>query len=153
MPPTYPNVNDRAYSYSSIELDINGDFYYATKSINYSDNMEPGELRGQAQHALGRTAGDYKVDSVSIEMSREEWDILLQKLGDGFMLKSFNITVQYAEDNAATITDEIIGCRIKKPAYDNSQGPDPSMVKLDLHAMYIIHNGVVPFAFKRPEVA
>jgi hypothetical protein len=144
--PTYPNVNDRAYSYASIELDIDGDLYYASKSINYSDNMEPGELRGQSQHRLGRTAGDYKAEA-SLELSREEWEILRAKFGDGFMLRSFDIQVSYSEDNMPLITDEVVGCRIKKVDYSNSQGPDASMVKLDLDVTYIKHNGSVPFKF------
>jgi hypothetical protein len=150
--PSYPDINDRTYSFSSIELDVNGDLYTAFKSINYSDNMEPGELRGAAQHLLGRTAGDYKADG-SFEMSRAEFKLLKAKLGAGFMLVSFPVSVTYAENETSNIIhDELIGCRIKKVDYSNSQGPDPSMVKVDLHVTYIVHDGVIPFFMKRPSV-
>jgi hypothetical protein len=150
--PSYPEVNDRAYSYSSIEIAFGNDIYTAVKSINYSDNMEPGELRGTAQHMLGRTAGEYKADA-SCEMSLAAWEILKGKLGAGFLLKSMQITVSYGEPNVPLVQDEIIGVRIKKVGRDNAQGTEASMVKLEFHVMYIVHNGVIPFEFRRPGVA
>jgi hypothetical protein len=143
----YPEINNRTYSFSSIEADLDGDLYTAFKSINYSDSLEPGELRGTAVHRLQRTDGEYKAEA-SIEMSLEEADKLIQKLGNGFMLKAFKVTVQYAPDNMPVITDELIGCRLKKKDNSNSQGSDPSMVKFDLDPMYIIHNGKLPFVMK-----
>jgi hypothetical protein len=144
MPISNPEINNRTYDYSSIALDIAGETFVAAKAINYSDSMEPGELRGTASLRLARTDGDYKAEG-DLEMSLEEADALIQKLGDGFYQKSFNITVQYAQADKPVITDELIGCRLKKKANANSQGADPSMVKFDLDPFYIIHNGVKPF--------
>ena len=145
MPIAYPQVNNRTCDYSSIRFEIDGDQYVAAKSINYSDGMEPGELRGTASMRLARTDGDYKAEG-SIELSIEEAEKLLAKLGDGFYQKVFNAVVQYSFGaNPALITDEIIGIRLKKKDNANSQGADPSMVKFDLDPMYIIHNGRRPF--------
>ncbi len=141
---SFPDVNNRTYDYSSIKLDIDGDVYVAAKGINYSDSMEPGELRGTASLRLARTDGDYKAEA-SLEISLEDGMALIQKLGDGYMQKSFNFTVQYAQNDKPVIQDEIIGCRIKKADNSNSQGGDPSMMKFDLDPMYIIRNGVKPF--------
>lgn len=149
---SYPDVNNRAYSYSSVEIDINGDIFTAVKSINYSDGMEPGELDGTAQHMLGRTAGKYKAEC-NFDMSLAEFELMKNKLGDGFMLKSFDIKVQYAEnEDEQLVTDEIIGFRIKKADKSNASGPDPTMVKVEGHVIYIIHNGKIGFALKRPVV-
>lgn len=143
----YPEINNRTHSYASVEIDIDGDLYTAVKSINYNDGLEPGELRGTAVHRLQRTDGEYKADG-NIELSIAEADQLIQKLGNGFMLKAFKITVQYAPEGGTVITDELIGVRLKKKDNSNQQGSDPTMVKFDLDIMYIIHNGKLPFVMK-----
>jgi hypothetical protein len=143
----YPEINNRTYSYASVEIDVDGDLFTAVKSINYSDSLDPGELRGTAVHRLQRTDGEYKAEA-SMELSLEEGYRLIKKLGNGFMLKAVKVTVQYAPDNMPVITDEIIGCRIKKADNSNQTGADPSMIKFDLDPMYIIRDGVAPIIFK-----
>jgi hypothetical protein len=149
MAVSYPEVNNRTYSFASVEIDIDGTIYTAVKSINYSDSLEPGELRGTAVHALARTAGEYKAEA-SFEVSLAEAKLIREKVGDGYMLKSFPITVTFTEDNEETHKHELVGCRMKKNDNSNQSGSDPTMEKIDLHVMYIKRDGLLPMQLVRP---
>lgn len=151
MAVSYPEVNNRTYSYASVEIDIDGEIFTAVKSINYNDGLEPGELRGTAVHALARTAGEYKAEA-SLELSLAEAKRLRTKMGNGYMLKAFPVTVQFTEDNEETHKHELVGCRMKKNDNSNAAGSDPTMEKIDLHVMYIKRDGLLPIQLVRPQV-
>lgn len=134
-----PFVNGNLYSHASIEAKFNGN---ARKcgSINYNDKLEPGEVRGNAQEVLGTTAGKYSTGG-DVEMMLSEWERLKDDLGDNFGLKRFLITVQYAEDGAPVVQDELENVRITGVDNANSESTDGSKVKLTLHIMRIKRNG------------
>lgn len=92
---------------------------------------------------LGRTKGDLKAEG-SLTTYLEEWKELLDALGDGYMEKSFDITVSYAEDGRPTVTDKLRGCRIKKVEESHSQGTDGLTMKIDLHILWIEFGGKKP---------
>lgn len=139
----YPLINGHRYSYASIELDVEGKRFYGHKEISYSQELEPGEVRGAHSQILGRTKGELKPEA-SLTTYEEEWKEILDALGDGYMEKSLNVTVSYAESGRPTITDKLIGVRIKKVEKSHSQGGDALEVKLDLHPMWIEYNGKKP---------
>lgn len=147
-----PLINGNRYSFASIELRLLGQRYYGVKSINYSDSLEPGEVRGTDPQLIGRTRGKYSADA-SIEMYLREFDDFSSKLASlaasvglpsatGYMEVPFDVIVSYAEDGAPVITHEIIGARIKKSDHSNTEGSDAISVKNDLHVMVIVKNGV-----------
>lgn len=147
----YPDINGHRYGFSSIEIDYAGLKIAGFKSINYSSSLDPGELRGNSAVVLGRTRGNFSSDA-SCEMYRLEFDNLKEKLAAiglatpgqmGFMEVSFPIIVSYCELSAANATvDTLVGVRIKKVDSSNAQGTDASTIKLDLHVMNILYNGV-----------
>lgn len=137
--PKYPLINGVRYSFASIEADVAGRTVLGMKEIAYTETLEPGEVRGTGSQLLGRTAGDYSVEP-SMTMYREEWDDLLDALGEGYLRKSFDVKVTYADEGAPTKTDRLVGCRIKSVEQSNSQGTDALEVKLDLHCMYLVRD-------------
>lgn len=139
----YPLINGVRHSYASIELDVNGKKFYGHREISYSQDLEPGEVRGAHAQLLGRTRGDLKAEG-SLTTYLGEWKKLLSALGNGYMEKSFDITVSYAEDGQPTVTDKLRGCRIKKVEESHSQGTDGLTVKIDLHIMWIEYDGKKP---------
>lgn len=141
--PSYPLVNGRRYSFASIEITANGKTYLGMKEVSYTDTCEPGEIRGTGQQLLGRTAGDYACEA-SMTPYREEADDLIESLGDGWMLKVFDVVVNYSEEGAPMKTDRIVGCRIKSSENNHSQGTDGLENPLELHPMYILRNGIAP---------
>lgn len=127
---TRPLINGNYYSYSSIEIDINGRKIKGFKEISYDDGLDPGVARGTSPIALGHSQGDYEANA-SGEMFRKDFDELTTALGDGFGEVEFPITVTYASRGLPTVTDRLPAVRIKKADNSNSQGNDPTSVKLE----------------------
>lgn len=143
--PTYPLVNGSPYDFSSVELDADGDRINGFKSVEYGDNVERGDVRGNKPWSLGMTRGQYKVDDPSVEMYRADFEELVRKFGSGFYTRQFRLLVSYSNDGQAVTTDTLVRCRFKKRNNSHSQGSDPLTVKVDLDCEGILWNGVPPF--------
>ena len=140
----YPLINGYRHSFASIELNVNGRRIVGFAALNYSDSVERGKVRGNHPVALGMTRGDYDAEA-SLTLYNEEWDELATALGDGLYDAVFDITATFADDNAPTVTDKIIGCRFKKIGKSNSQGTDGTTVEKDLDLDHIEWSGKKPF--------
>jgi hypothetical protein len=136
MATKFPLVNGFRFSFASIELNIKGKRIPVFKSINYSTDKTPGEVRGNHAQLVGRTRGDLK-DTCSLELYEEEFADVLAALGNGFMDQAFDIVVSYAEEGQKTITDKIFGCLFQKIDKSHTQGVDGLIVKCDMHVMRI----------------
>ncbi|WP_407540465.1 hypothetical protein Q0M94_03440 [Deinococcus radiomollis] len=143
MATKFPLVNGFRYSFASIELNIKAKRIPVFKSINYSSDKAPGEVRGNHAQLVGRTRGDLK-DTCSLELYEEEFNDVIVALGNGFMDQTFDIVVSYAEEGQKTITDKIFGCIFSKVDKSHTQGVDGLIVKIDLHVMRIDLNGKTP---------
>ncbi len=142
--PQYPLINGHAYSYSSIELDLGTvGIITGITEVNYSHELDPGEVRGLRPEALGTTRGTYSAEG-SLTFLFAEWKRLLDVFGDGYLEKRFTITVTYAEEGSPTVTDRLFGCRLKKPEKGYSEGNDALTVSCDIHVMRIEENGKTP---------
>ncbi|TAL29018.1 MAG: hypothetical protein EPN98_21485 [Phenylobacterium sp.] len=144
-PISYPLVNGNRYSYVSVETVIAGQVMLGISSINYSDKLDPGIVKGTSMNIIGMTAGDRTL-TCDIEMLRLEWDNLLSGLtaagAGGYGLAFFDIFVSYSETFAGAFTsDSILGCRITEASASNQKGTDPTMVKLTIQPTNILMNG------------
>jgi hypothetical protein len=143
MPP-FPLVNGYYHQFASIELDLDGDTVVGFTAIEYSDNIERGDVRGARRQRLGVTRGEYKADA-SLEMYRRDFYELLNRLGDGWMDRVFPIHVTYGEDGQPLVTDELVRCRFKGTENSHQQGNDPLKIKLPLDVDGILYAGKLPF--------
>lgn len=143
----YPLVQGERHDFAQIEVEIDTPAgpkrFKGFKAINYKVALKPGEVRGTAARKLGRTRGEATEDG-SLEMYLAEWDELRAALGDGYMRKSFNITVTYGADGVPVTTDSLEGCRIEEVDKSHSQGADGLVAKLTLNIMKILENGLDP---------
>lgn len=147
--PIYPDVNGVRYDFSSIKIDLDGGLkLQGIKEINYSHGLEPTDVEGASAEPIGRTRGKYSREA-SMTLYEWEWKILRDRFGDGYLEKVFTISVTYADDGQPTITDQILGCRIKKVDKARATGGDAAEVKLDLHCMKIIEGGKKPLKAMR----
>lgn len=138
---TRPVVNGNYHSFASIELDVRGRKIRGVTDISYDDGLDPGMARGTSPIPLAHTQGDYEANA-SMEMFRKDFDELVSLLGDGFGEVEFPITVTYASRGMPTVTDRLPAVRIKKVDNSNSQGNDPTKVKLELAVLApIVRNG------------
>jgi hypothetical protein len=143
MAVSFPLINAHRYSWASVAADVNGAELVQFKEINYSHKLEPGKVRGIGPQIAGATRGEYEAEG-SMVLYQEEWDVLRDRLGDGYMEVYFPISVSYAEDGQPTTTDELVGCRITSVEKKPSQGTDGLEVSCNLHITYLLENGKKP---------
>lgn len=143
--PGYPLVNGNRYDFTSIEILINGVPYRGVKSIDYKDSLATQKQYGTSARPLGRNRGVYDA-SGALEMFKEDFSVVapvLAALGNGGLGEAnFLILATYADFGAPTVTDTLIGCRIKGVDESHAQGGEAVTVKLDLDIMDINRNGV-----------
>lgn len=137
----YPLVGGVRHEWSSVNIKLGGDLYIGVKSISYNDTLGPTKIRGTHPVPIARTRGQYDAEG-SIEMYTAEARQFRKKLGPGYKEVSFDIVVSYTEDGFDTITDTIVGCRIKKDQGGGQDGTDALTVPWDLDVMNILWDGV-----------
>lgn len=137
---SYPLVNGVRYEWSSAEIKLNGLTFLGIKEVAYNHKLEPSKVYGVHPQPIGRTRGVYSAEG-SVTMYLSEANQLIESLGDGYMEQNFDMVVTYAEIDQDSITDEIIGCRIKSDDSSLSQGADALVKKFDLDVMFLIRNG------------
>lgn len=143
-----PVINGHKYGWASIEANVNSTIAREFTEITYSTKGDPGKARGAGMRVLGRTRGEADHEG-SISMLKKEANAFIARLGKGFMLKSFPITVSYDETgDGGVVTDKLTGCRITDVEDSPKQGNEPLQVKFSLHIMRIEYNGVNPFEDK-----
>lgn len=141
--PKYPKVNGRVLSYASCEFQVDGEIITGIKSITYKDSIERSKARGAGRQPLGRTSGEYDSEG-SMTMLREDFHALIKRFGNGWMDKSFDVVVTYAEDDIEMHTDRLVGCLFDSADGSNEQGTDPLETELPLNIMYIVRDGIEP---------
>lgn len=138
-------INGSAFSFSSIEVVAGAQAFTNIQSLNYTDELEPGELRGASSKVQGRTRGEYSA-SGSMALYKPDVQTLLATLAalgqGGYMEAVFDITAVYREGVAAIVTDSLIGCRITSIEDDHSTGNEALQVTLNLHIMELARNGL-----------
>lgn len=139
----YPKINGHTYDYSSVEIDIGGTVFTAITSINYSGERSIGNHRGTGSKKRARTRGTYD-SSGSITMMREDYYELIASLGDGYMEKSFDVTVLFSETGMPTNNVKLIGCVMTTDSDDNAEGEDPLQTSFDIDIMEMTRNGLRP---------
>lgn len=144
MATTYPDVNGLKPDWSSVEINVPGlGIFTGVTEITYSDNLEPGSVKGTAANDIGTTRGEYSAEG-SITMNLQDHRDLVTKIGPGFMETFFTIVVSYDEGDGDIIVDTIVGVRLMSNEGGGSQGSDPSQRSSDLYVNRIKWNGVDP---------
>ena len=95
----FPNVLGAYYSYSNIELSVNGLQFAGVKAINYKDTIGRQFVRGTAMQPLGMTQGRYEAHG-DIEMYLEGFALLVTTLGPGWRQTPLTATIAYGPNLA-----------------------------------------------------
>lgn len=141
-------VNGVRYDFSSVDLEFAGVIKKGVKAISYSEELAPGELRGNRASMIGRTRGKYSAEG-SMEMFKSEAQEFLAFLaaqGQGYLETAFQINVVYSEPTTPDLTmvDTLMGVRIKKAGDELQEGEEPATIKFDLSIIKINRNGASP---------
>jgi hypothetical protein len=137
------DTENPAYSFVSITFKLDGE-EYTLKSVKYSDNVERAMVEGNHPVPLAMTRGRYKAEASS-EMFMQDFNAILEKMGDTFYTKTVPISVAYAEEGQDTVQDELVGAKFKKRERDHSNGNDALSIPMDLDLLWIRWNGKDPF--------
>ena len=142
-------INGTFHDHSSRRITIDDEEHAGISEISYSDNLEPGKVRGTRAQPLGHTRGNYESEA-SFTMNKRRFYQMIAKFGpngdgNGFKEHVFSISVSHTDDDGkGFITDTIVGCRITQHEDSSSEGGDPINVQVTIAPLYILWNGLNP---------
>lgn len=142
----FPLINGVYYSYSNIELQLNGLTFAGVKAINYKDNLGRVKVRGTAMQPLGLTNGRYEANG-DIEMYLDAFQLLIQTMGPGWRTIPIFAIVTYGLNLGMTppiVTDEIPGFLIGEVDASQSEGEEALVRKFTMHIPGQIVWGGIP---------
>ena len=138
-----PTINGKRYSFASIEIDIDGAILTGVTDVSYDHALTPGETRSNGSvYVTGRTLGEYAATG-SFPMLEEDATKLRQTLGDGYMTRSFDVTVSFSEGDNNSV-DRLLSCRITKEAKSYSASADALKIDFELSVHRVVLSGVDP---------
>jgi hypothetical protein len=142
----FPNILGAYYSYSNIELNVNGLQFAGVKTINYKDNLGRVKVRGTAMQPLGLTQGRYEANG-DCEMYLDAFNLLINTLGPGWRQVPVFATITYGPNVGLAIPfiiDEIPGFYIGEVDASQSEGEEALTRKFTMHIPGQILWGLMP---------
>ena len=149
FPIPFPLVQGVRFDHSSLDIKLAGLSFTGVKSLDWKDEMKPGEAYGTSAQRLGTTRGQYKA-SGNLEVWKAEalnFEALLiqQYPGIGLLEIRFPIDITYVmEGGIGPFTSNLVACRITDRSDSSSAGSEPHAKKYALDITYVIENGLVP---------
>jgi hypothetical protein len=141
----YPLVNGDRHSWASVEITVNNLTIGGITAINYEALLDGQPVRGAGPLVIGHTLGQASWTG-DFEILLEEWKMLQQTLGPGFMQTYFGIRVSYSARGMSTVVDTLDGCRVKSlGATAQSSSGDALVRKVPLLITSGTFDGVSPF--------
>lgn len=135
-------INGKIHSWASIVVQYPGLGAVAgITSINYGDKVSETKVYGAGRKPIGRTAGKYEANDGEMELFKYQHDQLVRLLGDGFADAEATVTVAYVEPGVGVVTDVLERVRIVSHDASNSEGADPTKVKVGLAIMEVRWGG------------
>jgi len=143
----YPLINGRKYDHSSVEIQIStatvSKLYMGVTSLEWSQTLEPGMIRGTRPEKIARTTGEHDSEG-GFSLPLEDFAALVGDLGNGYMAIPFNIVANYSNEGQQNTKIELIGCRITGHDGGSEEGGDPALEEVSIDVMRIEINGVRP---------
>lgn len=126
------SLDQNRWSLASAEIDVAGDKMLGVQSLAPKEELTPTDVYGNGPVPVGRTRGIYK-GSAELSILLVEFRAIIQKLGNGFGEKTFNIGATYIEINGDGVMPiEITGCRIATPDLSDTNDGKATVVKVGL---------------------
>lgn len=156
--PQYFTINKTRYQHASLELNFGIPGFQAPvigiQSVDYDEELKPGELKGASPAVLAVTTGEYKA-SGKLKLPKAEGAFLIGTITNaalanpdpitglvaGWGQYQWNATLNYYDIGQPLQTDQWFGARIQKSANSSKVGPDPLYTEFDLFLMFLSQNG------------
>jgi hypothetical protein len=139
--PAYPVVRGVRYDHASAEISVNGTIFVGIESIEWTETLEPGIIRGTRPEKLARTLGEHDAEG-SFSMPLEDANALIQGLGNGYMATVFDVVINYSNQGQNNTNVVLVGCRITEAGGSSEAGGDPTMVEFSIDIMRVEVNGL-----------
>lgn len=149
FPIPYPLVQGVRFDHSSLDIKLVGVSFLGVKSIDWNDEMNPGDVYGTGAQRLGVTRGQYKakgnIEIWKAEAYNFENLVVTATPGIGLLECRWPGDINYVmEGGIGPFTSNLVGCRIISRNNQSAQGNEPASVKYGLDITYAIDNGVAP---------
>jgi hypothetical protein len=142
----FPAIQGRFPSWGSLTAKVDKQIHTGFTSIKWDQSLTPTKVYAQGVRAKGGTRGKHEC-SGSLEMLLPAWQALRQGLAAkhpnrSYGLVEFEINVAWRETDADPVqTANLHRVRVQKVSYDNSEGPDPTKVTLELFVLSVDEDG------------
>lgn len=157
--PGYFSVNGKRFYFGSTEINFGIPGFsmpsLGLQSLDYSEELVPGELRGTSPVVLADTTGKYSTEW-KIKLPKAEAGFLVQQIAElaaanpdpftgiiqGYGQWKWTVSVNYFDIGQALQTDVGYQCRIKKISDSGKAGSgDALYAEIDLWVQAMSHNG------------
>ena len=143
-------VNGNQLSWGSITLKVLGEAFTGFTAISYSDKRERVKAygMGRAQAPRGRSRGKYTADNAKITGWKDSVSALREFLasksdnGANYGDVTFQIVIQYVEDDETPQTVELCDCVWAANNTSEDESPDPLKEDFEADVMFIRRNGM-----------
>lgn len=157
--PGYYTINGVRFQFASLELNFGipgfGAPVLGLQSVDYEQELEPGELRGTSPAVLATTTGKYSC-SAKLKLPKAEGTFLEQQLAavgfqnpdpltgiiPGYGQIQWTATLNYYDIGNPLQSDVWYGARIKKDTDSHKVSPDPLYMDFEIYLMALSRNGV-----------
>src|ERR1700749_4419118 len=139
----YPFISGSRHSWASIEIRVAGQIVLGIIEVNYTPTLDPGVVYGAGPLPIAMTTGKAEFEG-EFTILLEEFNTLIQNLGDAFMTQFFDIIVSYDATGTGltTVVDTLHGCRITKVEASNAaSSTDASSRKCSIKMLQLLLNG------------
>lgn len=156
--PQYYTINQTRFQHASLEINFGIPGFTSPtlglQSVDYDDELTPGELRGTSPAVLAFTTGKYNA-TAKMKLPKSEATFLVQSLNNfalanpdpltglvmGYGQIQWNATLNYYDVGQSLNSDQWFGTRIKKMTDSSKVGPDPLYVDFELALLALSRNG------------
>lgn len=137
----FPSINGQKHAYGDIAIRAAGAERRGITSVDYKVKRAATDAHGTGPNRVGVALGKVSSEG-SMEMYREDFQTLIDALGDGYLGVPFQVVVTYrVRIGARLIVDTLNAVRITEVNPSGQEGDDPMKVKLSLNIGETLLNG------------
>jgi hypothetical protein len=142
----FPSIQGRFPSWASATIKLNKKIHTGLTSLKWDYELVPTKVYGSGAKAKGGTRGKHNVTG-SMKMLLPDWQVFRKELADAqanrsFGLTEFEINAAWRETDADPVqTANLHRVRVQKATQDNSEGPDPTQVEVELFILDVDEDG------------
>jgi len=136
----------KAYDFQAVELVIDGETVPVDAEVEYAVPELQEEYLYKRGKPVARTPGMQEPVEVTVRLPADIWHQLLDKWGNNYRVKEFDIQVIYADTDGVTTVDLIRQFRPTSESVSVAKGAEPVVVELKGKALDVWPRGKNPLA-------